>query len=146
MADDIKTAEGMQFSRREFITGVGGAGLGLVFGGMIVRGFMLPDEVFAIPASEGYLLVDTKKCAGCASCMLACSMVHSGESNLSLSRIQVTNNVFEPFPGGIEQDHLFSDPPDDPARRRSAHPHRRANPQEAGERQTPGGRARSDRR
>lgn len=97
MADDIKATEGKQVSRREFITGVGGAGLGLVFGGLLVKGFMLPDEVFAIEASEGYLLVDTKKCAGCASCMLACSMVHSGESNLSLSRIQIVNDVFAPY-------------------------------------------------
>lgn len=106
MADDItiKEGTGKEYSRREFLTGVGGVGLGAVFGGFLVKGFLLPAESFAIPASEGYLVVDTKKCAGCASCMLACSMVHSGESNLSLSRIQVVNNVFEPFPAGIVQE------------------------------------------
>lgn len=105
MADDIKT-EGAEksYSRREFLTGVGGVGLGAVLGGFLVKGFLLPDEVYAIPASEGYLLVDTKKCAGCTSCMLACSMVHSGESNLSLSRIQITNDVFAGFPNGIAQE------------------------------------------
>lgn len=106
MADDIKSTETggeRGYSRREFVVGVGGAGLGAVLGGFIVKGFLLPDKVYAIPASEGYLVVDTKKCGGCASCMLACSMVHSGESNLSLSRIQVMNNVFAPFPGGIVQ-------------------------------------------
>jgi len=98
MADnDIKTAEPRQVSRREFITGVGGAGVGLVLGGLVVKGFLLPQEVFAVPASEGYILVDTKKCAGCASCMLACSLVHEGECNLSLSRIQVQFNAFAPF-------------------------------------------------
>ncbi len=90
-------------SRREFVAGAGALGVGAVFGGLLVKGIMLPDEVFAIPASEGYLLVDTMKCAGCASCMLACSLVHSGESSVSLSRIQVLNNVFEAFPGGIVQ-------------------------------------------
>lgn len=104
MADDTKTAEGKEYSRREFITGIGGLGAGAVFGGFIVKGFMLPDEVYAIPASEGYLLVDTKKCGGCESCMLACSMVHSGESNLSLSRIQIVNDVFAAYPGGIVQE------------------------------------------
>jgi protein NrfC len=84
-------------SRREFITGVGGAGAGLVLGGILVKGFFLPEKVFAIPASEGYILVDTKKCAGCASCMLACSLVHEGETNLSLSRIQVEYSAFAPF-------------------------------------------------
>ena len=105
MADyDSKATKGKDFSRREFITGVGGIGAGAVLGGFLVKGFLFPDEVFAIPASEGYLLVDTKKCAGCTSCMLACSMVHSGESNLSTSRIQITNNVFAPFPTGIAQE------------------------------------------
>ncbi|MHB1323801.1 MAG: 4Fe-4S dicluster domain-containing protein [Coriobacteriia bacterium] len=103
MADDTKTAEGKEYSRREFITGIGGLGAGAVFGGFIVKGFMLPDEVYAIPASEGYLLVDTKKCGGCESCMLACSMVHSGRSNIALSRIQITQNPFAGFPNDMGQ-------------------------------------------
>jgi protein NrfC len=109
MADNEKkvpeaAADGM--SRRQFVTGVGGAGVGLVLGGLLVKGFILPEEVIAIPASEGYLLVDTKKCAGCASCMLACSLVHSGECNISLSRIQVIANPFGKFadPGSIVQE------------------------------------------
>lgn len=100
MADtDIKNADGpgKDFSRREFLTGVGGVGIGAIFGGFLVKGIFLPEEVFAVEASGGYLLVDTKKCAGCASCMLTCSMVHSGESNISLSRIQVLSDPFGPF-------------------------------------------------
>lgn len=88
--------------RRQFITGVGGAGVGLVLGGMLVRGFILPDEVFAIPASEGYLLVDTKKCSGCTSCMMACSLTHHGVTNHSLSRIQITQNPLASFPNDIQ--------------------------------------------
>ena len=42
-----------------------------------------------IPPSQGYLLVDTKKCQGCISCMLACTLVHEGVENPSLSRIQI---------------------------------------------------------
>jgi len=57
-----------------------------------------PDE---IPASRGYLLVDVRKCQGCMSCMLACSLVHEGVANLSLSRIQITQNPFESFPHDV---------------------------------------------
>jgi protein NrfC len=54
-----------------------------------------------IPVSVGYILVDTKKCQGCVSCMLACSLVHEGETNLSLSRIQVIQNSFEKWPDDV---------------------------------------------
>lgn len=56
----------------------------------------------SIPESKGYLLVDTKKCAGCCSCMLACSLVHEGKSALSLSRIQILDDSFGSFPTDIE--------------------------------------------
>ena len=42
-----------------------------------------------LPPSDGYILVDTKKCQGCVSCMLACSLVHEGLESQSLSRIQI---------------------------------------------------------
>lgn len=63
--------------------------------------FWLDKATAAIPASKGYLLVDTKKCQGCATCMMACSLVHQGEVNFSLSRIQVLQNPFEKWPHDI---------------------------------------------
>lgn len=96
--------EPKELSRREFVTGIGAVGFGAVLGGVLVQGLLLPDKTLAIPASEGYLLVDTKKCAGCSTCMLACSLVHAGESNLSLSRIQVLNDPFVAFPNGVTQE------------------------------------------
>lgn len=99
MADE----EPKQLSRREFVTGVGGIGAGAVVGGLLMRGFLLPDQAMAIPVSKGYLLVDTKKCGGCESCMLACSLVHHGESNIALSRIQITQDPFGNFPDDITQ-------------------------------------------
>lgn len=54
-----------------------------------------------IPPSDGYLLVDIKKCQGCASCMLSCSLVHEGVESLSLSRIQIIQNSFKSFPEDI---------------------------------------------
>lgn len=62
---------------------------------------MVEDVSRVIQASKGYILVDTKKCQGCMTCMLACSLVHEGKENLSLSRIQVIQNPFERFPRDI---------------------------------------------
>ena len=42
--------------------------------------------------------VDTKKCAGCTTCMMTCSMVHYGKSSLSTSRIQIVQTALAPFP------------------------------------------------
>lgn len=89
-------------SRRQFLAGIGGLGVGAILGGGIVA-LALPDDVYAIEASDGYLLVDTKKCAGCESCMLACSLVHSGRENLALSRIQIAKNALENFPIDVAQ-------------------------------------------
>lgn len=54
------------------------------------------------PQSEGYLVVNNKKCAGCLSCMLVCSLVHEGEENLVLSRIQIIHNTFNKYPDDIK--------------------------------------------
>ncbi len=51
-----------------------------------------------LPPSAAYLLVDTKKCQGCLSCMLACSLAHEGRQTLSLARLQVMQDPFERFP------------------------------------------------
>lgn len=93
--------ESSDYSRRDFLslsknmligTGIAGLTPGLIW---------LDNAMAAIPASEGYLLVDTKKCQGCASCMLACSLVHEGVENLTLSRIQVIQNPFESYPDDV---------------------------------------------
>lgn len=89
-------------SRRQFLAGVGGLGIGAVLGGGIVVA-SLPDDVYAVEASQGYLLVDTKKCAGCESCMLTCSLVHTGKENLALSRIQIGKSALAGFPQDTAQ-------------------------------------------
>jgi protein NrfC len=99
-----ESTKGSGLTRREFVTGVGGLGAGFVLGGLLIKGFMLPDGVLAIPASEGYLIVDTKRCVGCTTCMLTCSLTHHGEMNLSLARLQITQDSFGQFPNDIEVD------------------------------------------
>jgi protein NrfC len=72
---------------------------------------LIPES--GIPPADGYLLVDIQKCQGCASCMLACSLIHEGVQGLSLSRIQIIQNSFESFPHDltIEQCRQCLDPP-----------------------------------
>lgn len=65
---------------------------------------MKKKDVSNVPASKGYIVVDTKKCTGCMSCMMACSLAHEGVINPALSRIQIKKNVFGCFPkNDIEQ-------------------------------------------
>lgn len=57
-----------------------------------------------LQASKGYLLVDTKKCSGCMSCMMACTLAHEGGINMGHARIQIKKNVFGRYPDDdIEQ-------------------------------------------
>ena len=84
---------GMTFSRREFLKASGIIVIGVGVGGCTM--------IDPLPASQGYLLVDTKKCQGCVTCMLACSLVHEGFESLSLARIQIVQNPFEGFPADI---------------------------------------------
>ncbi len=56
----------------------------------------------AYPAAKAYLVYDSKKCNGCTTCMLACSLAHYGVQNLSLSRIQIIQDSFAKFPNDIQ--------------------------------------------
>ena len=95
--------EAKAVSRRDFLKVGNAAVLGLNFGSVLNRQPAGDNEgLLVIPNSEGYLLVDSKECAGCTSCMAACSLVHEGIVNLSLSRIQVLRNCLLPFPNDIQ--------------------------------------------
>ncbi len=99
-------------TRRDFIKLGTGAALTLSVSGLLSSVIWVDESLAAIPVSEGYLLVDTKKCQGCLSCMLACSLVHEGVENLSKARIQVIQNSFDHFPDDltIEQCRQCVDP------------------------------------
>ena len=90
-----------EFTRRHFLKTSGTAAIGVGFSIVMPTIIWVDEATAAIPAAEGYLLVDTKKCQGCASCMLACSLVHEGVESLSLSRIQIVQNSFESFPDDL---------------------------------------------
>lgn len=100
--DSVKSEKkDSKYSRKRFLELSGSTVIGIGAGGIVTRFIPLDDAVAAIPASEGYLLVDTKNCQGCVSCMLSCSLVHEGRESLSLSRIQVMQNSFESFPDDV---------------------------------------------
>ena len=59
-------------------------------------------DVKKIPASNGYIVVDPKKCSGCQTCMIACSLVHEGKINTKLARIQVIQDSFAHYPDDLD--------------------------------------------
>jgi len=85
----------ISLSRRDFMKF---SGMTVVSAGIIGTHV---DSFGAKQATWGFLLVDMKKCQGCMSCMLACSLVHHGVENLSLSRIQVLQNPYGSFPDDL---------------------------------------------
>ena len=102
--------EATQISRRKFLKGgslvVGGAAAAIAGATSLLGASRVVSAEVAssckVPSSEGYLVVDTKKCSGCTSCMLACSMVHEKKANLSLSRIQIVQTAVAPFPYDLD--------------------------------------------
>jgi protein NrfC len=84
-------------SRREVLAGLGVFGMAAAFGAPV----LLADDRLVFPNSEGFLVVDSKKCQGCGTCMMACSLAHTGVSSYSLSRIQVLQDSFANWPHDV---------------------------------------------
>jgi protein NrfC len=89
-------------SRREFLEKSGLIAAGIGIGSALPNIFWLDDAIAGVAVSGGYLLVDTKKCQGCMTCMLACSLAHEGVESLSLSRIQIVQDSFKQFPDDLD--------------------------------------------
>ena len=100
MNPDTNTGPGI--SRRGFLKCTGTIVFSLGSGCYMLAGCRSQPAADSVPVSDGYLLVDTRKCQGCQSCMLACSLVHEGAHNPLLSRIQIIQNSFEKFPDDLE--------------------------------------------
>ncbi len=102
MARDNKSDK-KKFTRRDFVVGSGT----ILAGGALTVAASKPLNAATAakgeyPLSKGYLIYDSWHCAGCQSCMLACSLVHDGEASTSRSRIQVTRNVLAQYPQDIQ--------------------------------------------
>jgi len=85
-------------TRRQFLKSAGVLGIAAAAGGTI---FFPGKLIAAIPNSAGFLLVDMKKCQGCGTCMMACSMAHSGVASYTLSRIQILQDSFANWPDDV---------------------------------------------
>ncbi|MFN9212717.1 MAG: 4Fe-4S dicluster domain-containing protein, partial [Betaproteobacteria bacterium] len=96
-------------ARRRFLLGSGAVGIAAA----LRPGWIVAATVQGIPNSEGFLLVDMKKCQGCGTCMLMCSLAHAGEASYSLSRIQIQQDSFADWPNDIHigQCHQCPDAP-----------------------------------
>lgn len=95
----LQSFEKNRLSRRTFLKKCTGTIVFAMGASCYVPGVVRSGESESkIPLSDGYLVVDVEKCQGCISCMLACSLVHEGVHNPSLSRIQILQNSFEKFP------------------------------------------------
>ncbi len=97
-----------KYSRRDFVVGSGtvlAGGALAVYKPATTLAATTPEpaETNPYPLSTMYLVYDSRHCAGCLGCMLACSLVHEGETSLSLSRIQVHRAVLAKYPLDIQQ-------------------------------------------
>ncbi|MEJ2246873.1 MAG: 4Fe-4S dicluster domain-containing protein [Acidobacteriota bacterium] len=98
---DKKKAGISDYSRRDFL-----AGSGAVLAACTPVAAAIPPASPApaktdYPPSKGYLVYDGKKCAGCTTCMLACSLTHEGVQSITLSRIQIIQDSFGKFPNDV---------------------------------------------
>jgi protein NrfC len=90
--------------RREFLTrGAAVAAGAVAVGAPVAVSAQDAGTKASFPASTGYIVYDSRACWGCQSCMYACSMGHTGESNPSLSRIQIIRDApsFSKYPQDI---------------------------------------------
>lgn len=109
---DNHSTEATDLSRRNFIKVVGVFTLS-TGAAPLLSCDTVPVVETDYPPSMGYILVDSKKCQGCLTCMIACSIVHEGCVNLSLARLQVVQNPFSAWPDdtAINQCHQCADAP-----------------------------------
>jgi len=105
---DTNRSTNKKFSRRDFVVGsgtvlAGGALTVCTPAAAVAETTAAAAEKNPYPPSTQYLVYDSKHCAGCLGCMLACSLVHEGVTSLSLSRIQVHRAVLAKYPLDIQQ-------------------------------------------
>jgi len=99
---DMKKAGTTHYSRRDFLVGSGVAVAAYTPLAAAVPTANAAQEKSDYAASKGYLVYDSKKCSGCTTCMLACSLTHEGVQSLTLSRIQIMQDSFGKFPYDIK--------------------------------------------
>jgi protein NrfC len=94
MSDEIVNREG-GWTRRDVLRAIAA--------GAAMLGIDPADarDLLVLPNSEGFLLVDRKKCQGCCTCMMACALAHGGSASYTLARIQIQQDSFANFPDDV---------------------------------------------
>jgi protein NrfC len=100
----IKNNEGKKYSRRDFVAGGGTFLAGGALAAYAPAATLAATKATKSPyaPSTGYLVYDSRRCSGCQSCMVACSLVHEGAASMSLSRIQVSRAILTSYPYDIQ--------------------------------------------
>jgi len=88
-------------SRKEFLKAGTAVAVGVGLGDALTKVVHLSDGVVAFAGCEGYIVVDTLLCAGCQSCMLACSLAHMGVEDLGNANIRITQDSFVGYPDDV---------------------------------------------
>ena len=102
-ADSDDAAAKKKYSRRDFLAtgGVAVAAPAIITAATSSTAFAAQNAGANIPRSQGYIVYDSKKCIGCTTCMLSCSLTHYGVQNLSLARIQIIQDSWGKFPNDL---------------------------------------------
>jgi len=100
-ADSDEAAAKKKFSRRDFLATGGVAVAAPAIIATATSSAAAQNAGASIPRSQGYIVFDSRKCIGCTTCMLSCSLTHYGEQNLSLARIQIIQDSFGKFPNDL---------------------------------------------
>lgn len=99
-----KAKEEKKYSRRDFVVGGGTvlAGGALAVYAPATTSASTKTARSRYASSTRYLVYDSRRCSGCQSCMIACSLVHEGVAGTSLSRIQVSRAILASYPYDIQ--------------------------------------------
>jgi Fe-S-cluster-containing dehydrogenase component len=71
------------------------------------KAFAMP---ISVPPPKGVILVNEKMCAGCSSCVFACTLYNEGVAAPSISRIIVDNTRYEEWDNTAKPCHQCVDP------------------------------------
>ncbi len=99
--DKVTESVGSGLSRRKFLRLGTAAAVSVGLADALTRRAQHGDGAVASAHAGGAIVVDTAKCAGCRSCMLACALAHHGVEDLSRSNINIAQDSFGAYPNDL---------------------------------------------
>lgn len=102
MATDQQPRPATSLSRRRFVAGMGATGVIAALGAGAFEQFVPEGAEVVVPVSNGYLLVDPRKCSGCGNCAVACSIARHGVTHAARGYIQTHQDHFREYPNDLK--------------------------------------------